>query len=53
MDTGSDVNLRKGLTISTMRILEPLLKSHRVTIKTKLNLFKACVQSIFLYNSEL
>ena len=31
----------------------PLLKSHTVTIKTELNLFKAYVQIIFLYNGEL
>ena len=53
MDTESDINCRKGFTISTMRILELLLKSHTVTIKTKLNLLKAYVQSIFLYNSKL
>ena len=53
MDTESDMNCRKGLTISTMNTLEPLLKSHTVTIKTKLNLFKAYVQNIFLYSSEL
>ena len=53
MDTESDINRRKDLTIITMKILEPLLKSHTVTIKTKLNLFKVYVQSIFLYNSEL
>ena len=53
MDTESDINRRKGLTISTMKTLELLLRSHTVTIKTKLNLFKADVQSIFLYNSEL
>ena len=53
MDTESDINRRKGLTISTMNTLEPLLKLHTVTIKTKLNLFKVYVQIIFLYNSEL
>ena len=47
------IKRRKGLTISTMKTLEPLLKSHTVTLKTKLNLFKAYVQSTFLYNSEL
>ena len=53
IDTESDINCRKGLTISTMNTLEPLLKSHTVTIKTKLNLFKAYGQNIFLYSSEL
>ena len=45
MDTESDIDRRKGLTISTMKTLEPLLKSHTVAIKTKLNLF--------LYKTEL
>lgn len=53
MDVESDINGRKGLTISIMKTLEPLLKSHTVTIKTKLNLFKTYVQIIFLYSSEL
>ena len=53
MDTEPDINCRKVLTISTMKTLEPQLKSHTVTIKTKLDLFKAYVQSIFLYNREL
>ena len=53
MVTESDINRRKGLTISTMNTLESLLKLHTVTIKTKLNLFKVYVQIIFLYNSEL
>ena len=52
-DTESDINRRKGLTISTMKTLEPLLKPHTVTIKTKLNLFKAYFRNIFLYKSEL
>ena len=53
MDVESDINGRKGLTISIMKTLEPLLKSYTVTIKTKLNLFKTYVQIIFLYSSEL
>ena len=53
LDTNLEINRRKGSTISTMKTLEPLLKSHTVTIDTKLHLFKAYVQSIFLYNSEL
>ena len=53
MDVESDINGRKGLTISIMKTPEPLLKSHTVTIKTKLNLFKTYVQIIFLYSSEL
>ena len=48
MDTESDNNRRKGPTISTMKTLEPLLKLRTVTIKTKLNLFKAYVQGHFL-----
>ena len=52
-DTESEINRRKGLTISTIKTLEPLLKSHTVTIKTKLNLLKAYVQIIFLCNGEL
>ena len=47
MNTESDINCR------SMKTLEPLLKSHTVTIKTKLNFFKAHVEGIFLYNSEL
>ena len=33
MDTESDMNDRKGPTTSTMKTLEPLLKSHTVIIK--------------------
>ena len=47
MDTESDNNRRKDPTISTMKTLEPLLKLRTVTIKTKLNLFKAYVQGHF------
>ena len=36
-----------------MNTIESLLKSHTVTIKTILNLFKAYVQIIFLYKSDL
>ena len=53
MHTKSDINRRKGLTISTMKTIGPLLKPHTVTNKTKLGLFKASVQSIFLHNIEL
>ena len=53
MGTESDINRRKSLTISTMKTLESLLKSHTVTVKTKLRLFKVYVQNIFLYNSKL
>lgn len=53
MDTESDVDRRKGLTISPMKTLESLIKSHTVTIKTKLDLFEAHVQSIFLYKQRI
>ena len=36
MDTESIINRRKGHTVSTMKALQPLLKSHTVTTKTKL-----------------
>ena len=53
MDTEEDINRRKGIAIGALRTLEPIMKSHTTSIHTKLKVFNAYVQSIFLYNSEL
>ena len=41
------------MAIASLRNLKDLIKSHKLSIKTKIKIFKAYTQSIFLYNSEL
>ena len=36
-----------------MRKLQHIFNNNRLNIKTKIRIFNACVESIFLYNSEL
>ena len=43
IDTESVINRRKSHTVITMKTQEPLLKSHTVTIKTKLDFFEAYI----------
>ena len=53
LDTETDIQRRKGLTINTINTLQNLFHSHKLTIKTKVRIFEAYVSSVFLYNSEL
>ena len=53
MDTESDIQRRKGLTIGTMKTLESQFNSRKRSIETKVRIFNAYVRCIFLYNSEI
>ena len=53
LDTGKDINRRRGLAINAMRKLKFIFASSRISIELKLKSFNTYVASIFLYNSEL
>ena len=53
LDTKEDIKRRKGLAIDSMKTLENIFNSKYVSEVIRLRIFKAYVESIFLYNSEL
>ena len=53
LDSQKDIERRKVLTISAMKDLKPIFKSHRVSKGMKIRAFQAYASPIFLYNSEL
>jgi hypothetical protein len=53
LDTKSDIKRRKGLAIAAYNKLNHVFKNKKVTLKNKLRIFNAYVESIYLYNSEL
>ncbi len=53
LDTESDINRRKLLTINAMKILQYIYNSTSISTELKIRTFIAYVSSIFLYNSEL
>ena len=53
LDTEKDIKRRKGLVLETMRTLNHIFKTHKLSILTKIRTFNAYCGSIFLYNSEL
>ena len=53
LDTKEDIRRRKGLAIDSMKTLENIFNSKYVSEVIRLRIFKAYVESIFLYNSEL
>ena len=53
LDTNEDIKRRKQLANSSLRKLQHIFNNNRLNIKTKIRIFSACVESIFLYNSEL
>ena len=53
LDTETEIKRRKGLTISTLRNLNKILKSDKISIKLKSRTFDAYASSIFLFNSEI
>ena len=52
-DTKEDIKRRKGLAIDSLKTLENIFNSKHVSEVIRLRIFKAYVESIFLYNSEL
>ena len=53
LDTTEDIKRRKQLANNAMQKLKHIFENTRLKNKTKLRIFRACVESIFLYNSEL
>ena len=53
LDTDEDIKRRKGLAIDGFKTLENIFKSKHISEVIRLRIFKAYVESIFLYNSEL
>ena len=53
LDTKLDIKRRKGLLIDAYNTLEYMFISRHLSEQTKLRIFKAYLESVFLYNSEL
>ena len=53
LDTKTDIERRKCLTIQSMKNIEILLLSKHLSLKMKMRLFNTFLSSIMLYNSEL
>ena len=51
--TEEDIKRRKGLTHDNYHALESILKSKLVSEPVRIRIFRAYIESIFLYNSEL
>ena len=53
LETKKVIERRKILSLDAMKTLEPIFRSRNVSEKTKIRIFEAYVNSIFLYNCEL
>ena len=53
LETKKDIERRKILSLDAMKTLEPIFRSRNISEKTKIRIFEAYVNSIFLYNCEL
>ena len=53
LDTDADIQRRKQLAMTAMKKLDRIFSDGRLKHKFKIRIFVACVESIFLYNSEL
>ena len=53
LDTNEDIKRIKQLANNAVRKLQHIFNNNRLNIKTKVRIVNACVESIFLYNSEL
>lgn len=53
LDTEEDIKRRKQLAMNAMKKLEHIFTNSKLHNNIKIRIFKACVESIFLYNSEL
>ena len=51
--TEEDIKRRKGLTHDNYHALESILKSKLVSESVRIRIFRAHIECIFLYNSEL
>ena len=52
-DTEEDIKRRKGLAIDSLKALKHIFDSRHVSEAVRLRVFKAYIESIFLYNSVL
>ena len=53
IDTNEDIKRRKQLTNNAMKKLEHIFDNNNLNIQMNIRVFRACAESIFLYNSEL
>ena len=53
LDSDKDIKRRKGLAIDSFKTLENIFKSRHIGEVIRLRIFKAYVESIFVYNSEI
>ena len=53
LDSQEDIQRRKCLANSAFNKIKDVISSKKIGIKTKLRIFKALVESIFLYNCEI
>jgi len=53
LGTEEDFKRRKTLTNYTFATIKPIFRDHHLTKKTKLRIFSALIESVFLYNSEV
>ena len=53
LDTSEDIKRRKQLANNAMQKLKHVFENNKLKNEVKLRIFRACVESIFLYNSEL
>ena len=53
LDTTEDIKRRKQLANNAMRKLEHIFTNKKLATQLKIRVFRACIESIFLYNAEL
>ncbi len=53
LDTQKDITRRKTLAFVSYNDLNYIFDSNKISLKTKIRLFKSHLESVFLYNSEL
>ena len=53
LDTKSDIQRRKGLTLDSLKAFDYIFNSKRIGLDLKIRTFNTFSASIFLYNSEL
>ena len=53
LDTSEDIKRRTSLANTAFCNIKPILLSKRISTQTKLRVFGALIESIFLYNSEV
>ena len=53
IDTNEDIKRRKTLTINSMNKLQYIFSNSKLKTTLKIRIFRACCESIFLFNSEI